>query len=56
MYYVDRGYIDFYVPIDGDADDGKFYEELDMNDFADYEYDEFFPEFITKILFMNLLK
>ena len=41
LYYVDRGYIDFYVPIDGEADDGKFFEEMEHNDFADYEYDEF---------------
>ena len=41
LYYVDRDYIDFYVPIDGEADEGKFLGEMDMGEFADYEYDEF---------------
>ena len=41
LYYVDRDYIDFYVPIDGEADDGKFLGELSMSEFPDYEYDEF---------------
>ena len=44
LYYVDRGYLDFYVPIDGEADDGKLLEEMEHNDFAEYEYDEFISQ------------
>lgn len=59
LYYVDRGYLDFYVPIDGEADDGKFFEEMEHNDFADYEYDEFlsriyYEDFICD--FVELMK
>jgi hypothetical protein len=41
LYYADRDYLDFYVPIDGEADEGKMLEEMEHNDFDNYEYDEF---------------
>lgn len=41
LYYADRDYIDYYVPIDGEADEGKFLEEMEYNDFDNFEYDEF---------------
>lgn len=61
LYYVDRGYLDFYVPIDGEADDGKFYEEMEHNDFANYEYDEFlsriyYEDFICEFVEMMVKK
>lgn len=57
LYYVDRGYLDFYVPIDGEADDGLFLEEMEHNDFADYEYDEFisasyYEDFINEFIYL----
>lgn len=41
LYYADRNYLDFYVPIDGEADDGKFYGEIEYSELDNYEYDEF---------------
>lgn len=57
LYYVDRGYLDFYVPIDGEADDGLFMEEMEMNDFPNYEYDEFisrsyYEDFINEFVYL----
>lgn len=57
LYYVDRDYLDFYIPVDGEADDGKFLGELSCNDFADYEYDEFisrsyYEDFIYEFVYM----
>ena len=57
LYYVDRGYLDYYVPIDGEADDGLFLEEMEMNDFANYEYDEFisrsyYEDFINEFVYL----
>ncbi len=59
LYYADRDYLDFYVPIDGEADEGKFLEEMEHNDFGDYEYDEFlsriyYEDFIYD--FIDLMK
>lgn len=56
LYYVDRGYLDFYVPIDGEAVDGLFLEEMEHNDFANYEYDEFisrsyYEDFVNEFIF-----
>jgi hypothetical protein len=55
LYYADRDYLDFYVPIDGEADDGKFYGEID--DIDEYEYDEFlsriyYEDFINDFIYM----
>lgn len=57
LYYVDRGYLDFYVPIDGEADDGLFMEEMNMNDFPNYEYDEYisrsyYEDFINEFVYL----
>ena len=57
LYYVDRGYLDYYVPIDGEADDGLFLEEMEHNDFANYEYDEFisrsyYEDFINEFIYL----
>lgn len=57
LYYVDRDYIDFYVPINGEADDGKFLGELSMSEFPDYEYDEFlsniyYEDFINDFVYL----
>jgi hypothetical protein len=57
LYYVDRDYLDFYVPIDGEADEGLFLEEMEHNDFANYEYDEYisrsyYEDFVNE--FMHL--
>jgi hypothetical protein len=57
LYYVDRGYLDYYVPIDGEADDGLFLEEMEHNDFANYEYDEFisrsyYEDFINEFVYL----
>lgn len=57
LYYADRDYLDFYVPIDGEADDGKFLGEIDYCDFSDYEYDEFlsriyYEDFIYEFIHM----
>lgn len=57
LYYADRDYLDFYVPIDGEADEGKFLGEIDYNDFSDYEYDEFlsrvyYEDFITEFVYL----
>lgn len=41
LYYADRDYLDFYVPINGETDEGKYLEEMEHNDFDNYEYDEF---------------
>ena len=41
LYYADRDYLDYYVPIDGEADDGKYLEEMEHNDFDNFEYDEY---------------
>lgn len=55
LYYADRDYLDFYVPIDGEADEGKLLEEMEHNDFSDYEYDEFisrsyYEDFISEFI------
>lgn len=55
LYYADRDYLDFYVPIDGEADEGKYLEEMEHNDFSDYEYDEFisranYKDFISEFI------
>lgn len=55
LYYADRDYLDFYVPIDGEADEGKYLEEMEHNDFSDYEYDEFisqanYEDFISEFI------
>lgn len=57
LYYVDRGYLDYYVPIDGEADEGLFMEEMEMNDFPNYEYDEFisrsyYEDFISEFVYL----
>lgn len=57
LYYADRDYLDFYIPIDGEADDGKFLGEMSHNDFGDYEYDEFisrsyYEDFIAEFVSM----
>lgn len=57
LYYADRDYLDFYVPIDGEADEGKFLGELSHNDFSDYEYDEFlsriyYEDFICDFVYL----
>lgn len=57
LYYADRDYLDFYVPIDGEADEGKFLGEIDYNEFSDYEYDEFlsrvyYEDFITEFVYL----
>lgn len=59
LYYADRDYLDFYVPIDGEADEGKLLEEMEQNDFSNYEYDEFisrsyYEDFIS--LFISLFR
>ena len=41
LYYVDRDYIDYYIPIDGETDEGKFLEEMKHNDFDNFVYDEY---------------
>ena len=61
LYYVDRDYLDFYVPIDGEADEGKFLGELSHNDFSDYEYDEFlsriyYEDFISDFIYFMTKK
>ncbi|MBR5604282.1 MAG: hypothetical protein IKW51_08785 [Bacteroidales bacterium] len=55
LYYADRDYLDFYVPIDGEADEGKMLGEMEHNDFSDYEYDEFisrsyYEDFISEFI------
>ena len=57
LYYVDRDHLDFYIPIDGEADDGKFLGEMEHNDFANYEYDEFisrsyYEDFIYEFVYL----
>ena len=57
LYYADRDYLDFYVPIDGEAEEGKFLEEMDSNDFSNYEYDEFlsrvyYEDFISDFIYL----
>lgn len=57
LYYVDRGYLDYYVPIDGEADEGLFMEEMEMDDFTNYEYDEFisrsyYEDFINEFIYL----
>ena len=59
LYYAERDYLDFYVPIDGEADEGKLLEEMEHNDFSNYEYDEFisrsyYEDFIS--LFVSLFR
>lgn len=44
LYYVDRGYLDYYVPIDGETFEGLFLEEMEHDDFANYEYDYYISE------------
>lgn len=61
LYYADRDYLDFYVPIDAEADEGKFLGELSHNDFSDYEYDEFlsriyYEDFITDFIYLMTKK
>lgn len=61
LYYADRDYLDFYVPIDGEADDGKFLEEMTQSDFCDYEYDEFlsriyYEDFISDFIYLMTKK
>lgn len=61
LYYADRDYLDFYVPIDGEADEGKYLEEMEHNDFSDYEYDEFisranYEDFISEFISLFCLK
>lgn len=61
LYYADRDYLDFYVPIDGEADDGKFLGEIDYCDFGDYEYDEFlsriyYEDFVYELTDMLIKK
>lgn len=57
LYYADRNYLDFYVPIDGEADEGKFYAEIEYGDYSDYEYDEFlsrifYEDFISEFIYL----
>jgi hypothetical protein len=57
LYYVDRGYLDFFIPVDGEADDGKFQNDMEYNDFANYEYDEFlsrvyYEDFINDFIYL----
>lgn len=57
LYYADRDYLDFYIPIDGEADDGKFLKEMSQGDFNDYEYDEFlsriyYEDFISDFIYL----
>ena len=57
LYFADRDYLDFYVPIDGEADDGKFLGEIEYNEFSDYEYDEFisrmyYEDFISEFIYL----
>lgn len=59
LYYADRSYLDFYVPIYAEADEGKYLEEMEMNDFDNFEYDEFisranYEDFIGE--FISLFK
>lgn len=61
LYYADRDYLDFYVPIDGEADKGKMLEEMEHNDFDNYEYDEFisqanYEDFISEFISLFRLK
>jgi hypothetical protein len=61
LYYADRDYLDFYVPIDGEADEGKFLKDMSHNDFSDYEYDEFlsrmyYEDFISDFVYLMTKK
>lgn len=61
LYYADRDYLDFYVPIDAEADEGKFLGELSHNDFSNYEYDEFlsrmyYEDFISDFVYLMTKK
>jgi hypothetical protein len=42
LYYVDRDYLDYYVPIDGEADEGGFYGDIENID--NYEWDYFISQ------------
>ena len=47
LYYVDRGYIDVYTAKDMNEDgeyEEKMYIDLDLDDFGDYDYDEFLSQ------------
>lgn len=57
LYYVDRGYLDYYIPIDGEAYEGLFLEEMEQNDFANYEYDEYisrsyYEDFVNEFMYL----
>lgn len=58
LYYVDRGYIDCYIAKEADEYgeyEEKMYCDMDLNDFADYDYDEFlsriyYEDFISEFI------
>lgn len=54
LYFADRCYLDFYVPIDGEADDGKFYYEIDDVDDYAYSYhlsEMYYEDFVNDFIY-----
>ena len=43
LYYADRDYLDYYIPIDGESDEGKYLVEMNHydHDFENFVYDEY---------------
>ena len=55
LYYVDRGYLDYYVPNDGEAYEGLFLEEMELDEFASYTYSEaissaYYEDFVNEFI------
>lgn len=54
LYFADRCYLDFYIPVDGEADDGKFYYEIDDIDDYAYSYhlsEMYYEDFVNDFIY-----
>lgn len=52
LYYADRGYLDFYVPIDGETDDGKFHNDIEYNEFDEFLSRMYYEDFINDFIYL----